>query len=110
VVVNQCLEDFEQLTADKVLIVIEVVSRWSQRRDRVQKLVDYADAGIPHYWIVEFNKIGAMSIERYFLRPRARAYEYIETTYRDAHGLAVDLHDPFRIVIAWEQLDIAPQL
>jgi len=110
VVVNRCLDEFEQLSADQVLIVIEVVSRWSQRRDRVQKLADYADAGIPHYWIVEFDKIGAVSIERYAHRPRTHAYTHVETTYRDGHGLAVDVTVPFRIVIAWEQLDIAPRM
>ncbi len=110
VVVNRCLEDFGQLTADRVFVVIEVVSPWSVRRDRIHKMADYADAGIPHYWIVEFDKIGAVSVERYALEARKRAYTHVETTHRDGHGLAVDITAPFRIVIEWDQLTVAPRI
>jgi len=34
-------------------LVVEVVSRGSKRRDRVQKFEEYAAAGIPEYWIVD---------------------------------------------------------
>ncbi|WP_410871945.1 Uma2 family endonuclease [Nocardia sp. A7] len=78
VVVNRCLEDFGQLTADRVFIVVEVVSPWSKRRDRIHKMADYADAGIPHYWIVEFDKVGAVSVERYALEVRKQAYTHVE--------------------------------
>ncbi|KAF0848826.1 Uma2 family endonuclease [Nocardia caishijiensis] len=110
VVVNRCLDDFDQLTADRVLIVVEVVSPGSGRRDRIHKMADYADAGIPHYWIVEFDKVGAVSIERYALEIRKRAYTHVETTHRDGHGLAVDITAPFRILIDWSQLTVAPRL
>ena len=41
--------------ADKVLLAIEVVSpsRPSVQRDRVTKRAEYAEAGIPEYWIVD---------------------------------------------------------
>jgi Uma2 family endonuclease len=43
------------LRASEVLIVIEIVSPGSRRTDRVTKRGDYADAGIPHYWIVDIE-------------------------------------------------------
>lgn len=39
--------------AADVVLVIEVVSPESAHRDRTVKFRKYAEAGIPHYWIVE---------------------------------------------------------
>ena len=36
-----------------MLLVVEVVSPGSTRTDHVLKRSEYADAGIPHYWIVD---------------------------------------------------------
>jgi len=47
-VLHRCIPDVEQLAAAHVLIAAEVLSTWSGRRDRVHKMSDYADAGIPH--------------------------------------------------------------
>ncbi|MCA1703198.1 MAG: Uma2 family endonuclease, partial [Actinobacteria bacterium] len=44
------------IRADEVLIVVEVVSPGSHRTDYVTKRGEYADAGIPHYWIVDLDK------------------------------------------------------
>jgi len=41
------------IRASEVLVVIEVVSPGSRRTDHVIKRDEYADAGIPHYWIVD---------------------------------------------------------
>ncbi len=40
-----------------VLLAVEVVSRGSgsEREDRARKVTEYALAGIPHYWIVDFD-------------------------------------------------------
>jgi Uma2 family endonuclease len=43
------------LRASEVLVVIEIVSPGSRRTDRVTKHGEYADAGIPHYWIVDLE-------------------------------------------------------
>jgi len=109
-IVNECVDEFTQIVASDVLIAVEVLSTWSQRRDRIHKMADYADAKIPHYWIVEFDKIGAVTVERYGLVGRNRAYSHIETTHRDMHGLAVDVTVPFTIRITWDQLAIAPRV
>lgn len=41
--------------ADQVLLVVEVESPYSRRRDRILKAGAYAEAGIPSYWRVELN-------------------------------------------------------
>ncbi|WP_026421966.1 Uma2 family endonuclease [Actinokineospora inagensis] len=43
------------LRASEVPLVIEIISPRSKRIDRVVKYELYADAGIPHYWIVDLN-------------------------------------------------------
>jgi Uma2 family endonuclease len=41
------------LRASEAILVVEIVSPGSARTDHVQKRSEYADAGIPHYWIVD---------------------------------------------------------
>jgi Uma2 family endonuclease len=41
------------IRASEVLVVVELVSPSSRRTDHVIKRGEYADAGIPHYWIVD---------------------------------------------------------
>jgi Uma2 family endonuclease len=43
------------LRAADVLVAVEVVSPGSRRIDRIVKRAEYADAGIPHYWIVDLD-------------------------------------------------------
>ncbi|MFD7159585.1 Uma2 family endonuclease [Kribbella sp. NPDC059898] len=44
------------IRAVEVLVVIEIVSPGSRRTDNVVKRAEYADAGIPHYWIVDIQE------------------------------------------------------
>lgn len=41
--------------AEAVLLVVEVVSPGTRSTDMYAKRADYADAGIPHYWIVDLD-------------------------------------------------------
>jgi Uma2 family endonuclease len=43
------------LRAGAVVLAIEVISDGSRRTDRSIKHDEYADAGIPHYWIVDID-------------------------------------------------------
>ncbi|MGI9064071.1 MAG: Uma2 family endonuclease, partial [Pseudonocardiaceae bacterium] len=43
------------ISAAEVLVVVEIVSPGSRRTDHVAKRSEYADAGIPHYWIVDLD-------------------------------------------------------
>ncbi|MEU5847371.1 Uma2 family endonuclease [Saccharopolyspora shandongensis] len=42
--------------ASDVVLAVEVVSPGSGRTDRVLKFAEYAEAGIPNYWIVDLEK------------------------------------------------------
>lgn len=44
------------------LIAIEILSKNSQRRDRFHKMADYAKAGIPHYWLVDWDERARLSL------------------------------------------------
>jgi Uma2 family endonuclease len=44
------------LRASDVVLAVEIVSPGSRRLDRRVKRDEYADAGIPHYWIVELDE------------------------------------------------------
>jgi Uma2 family endonuclease len=109
-VLHHCLPDTEQLMAHHVLIAAEVLSTWSARRDRVHKMSDYADAGIPHYWLVGFDKVGAVTIERYALAGGSGEYVHVGTTHRDMGPVAVKVSDPFTIEIGWADLEVAPRV
>ena len=57
------LEVGDQLTAEgglvsasEVLLAVEIVSPSSKRTDHVHKRADYADAGIPNYWIIDIDE------------------------------------------------------
>lgn len=43
------------IRAAEVVVVAEIVSPGSRRTDNVMKRLDYADAGIPHYWIIDLD-------------------------------------------------------
>ncbi|GAB3932216.1 Uma2 family endonuclease [Kribbella albertanoniae] len=43
------------IRASEVLVVVEIVSPGSRRTDNVVKRAEYADAGIPYYWIVDIE-------------------------------------------------------
>ncbi|MQA07733.1 MAG: Uma2 family endonuclease [Pseudonocardiaceae bacterium] len=44
------------LRASELILVVEIVSLGSRRIDNVIKRHEYADAGIPHYWIVDIER------------------------------------------------------
>ncbi|HEU0089825.1 MAG TPA: Uma2 family endonuclease [Pseudonocardiaceae bacterium] len=53
--VERVRHDGGMLRACEVLVIVEIVSPGSQRTDHVIKRGEYADAGIPHYWIVDLD-------------------------------------------------------
>jgi Uma2 family endonuclease len=75
-----------------VRLVVEVVSPGSRRNDRVSKVADYQDAGIPAYWIID----PATKSDGRFV-----AYELVGGAYKEvARGSGViTLERPFPVTI-----------
>jgi Uma2 family endonuclease len=46
------------LRASEVVLAVEIISPGSRRLDTVLKHSEYADAGIPHYWVVDLGEPG----------------------------------------------------
>ena len=46
------------LRASEVVLAVEIVSPGSERTDHTVKPLEYADAGIPHYWVVDLGEPG----------------------------------------------------
>ncbi|MFD0401897.1 Uma2 family endonuclease [Kitasatospora sp. NPDC127121] len=57
----------------EVPLVVEVVSPESAHRDRTVKVRKYAEAGIPHYWIVE-EEDGLPVVHVFELEPATSSY------------------------------------
>jgi len=82
--------------ADHVTLVVEIVSPGTRKRDRFDKPLAYARAGIPHYWRIEQNPVHVF------------AYDLVGGEYQlagDSDELLA-LTKPFDIALAIR--DIAP--
>jgi Uma2 family endonuclease len=105
VVLYQCLEPRERLSAAHVLLVVEIVSPGSETTDSVDKLGEYAKAGIPHYWIARLDDTGLSVIERYQLDRAAGQYKHLGTFMRDEPGGVPSISNPIPISIDWQDLE-----
>ncbi|MEO3884091.1 Uma2 family endonuclease [Nonomuraea sp. B5E05] len=105
VVVYRCLDEErgERLRAHHALLVVEIVSPGSVTQDTVDKVAEYAKAGIPHYWIVHLDQTGASTIERYRLDPASMLYKSVGTLMTEADP-APTITNPFPLTIDWEDL------
>ncbi|MBP2330037.1 Uma2 family endonuclease [Kibdelosporangium banguiense] len=44
-----------RFTPDQVLLAVEIISPGSRNTDTITKPVEYAAAGIPHYWVIDLD-------------------------------------------------------
>ncbi len=77
-----------EVSADQVLLIVEILSPGTRRQDLVTKRSEYADAGIPHYWIVDLD--GGPSVEALTLRDGQ--YEGANSTGEFTTTVPFDLH------------------
>ncbi|WP_017626770.1 Uma2 family endonuclease [Nocardiopsis chromatogenes] len=59
---------------EHLLLVVEVVSPGSETTDRVVKVSQYAESGIPFYWRIEHPATGVPITYTYILDPAMKAY------------------------------------
>lgn len=85
--------------AEDVLLAVEVVSPDSEDRDRNRKPALYAQAGIPHFWLVE-NQAGRPAIYVYELDPVAHVY-----VLTGIHHDLIKVPAPFDIDIDLTEID-----
>lgn len=53
--VDRAVREGGLLRASGAVLVVEIISPGSRRTDTLIKRAEYADAGIPHYWILELE-------------------------------------------------------
>lgn len=105
VVLYRCLKQGERLRGEHVLLVVEVVSPGSETQDTTDKLGEYAQAGIPHYWLVRIDDAGVALIERYRLDPAAMAYKHTVTLMKELPGTPPTVTAPLPITVDWSDLE-----
>jgi Uma2 family endonuclease len=61
-------ENTHKLKQNRVIgaadLVVEVVSKGSQRTDRVEKYSEYEQGGVPEYWLIDFRRKEAQFYQR----------------------------------------------
>ena len=63
---------------DDIRLVVEIVSPGSETTDRMIKMVEYARAGIRHYWRIEDAATELPIIHTYVLDPATQSYQPTE--------------------------------
>ncbi|GLZ32760.1 hypothetical protein Lesp02_49480 [Lentzea sp. NBRC 105346] len=84
------------LRASEVILVVEIVSPGSRRTDYMIKRDEYADARIPHYWIVDISEPVSLHALHH-----AGDFGYQETPAVTAEYSAIE---PFPVKIQVDQL------
>lgn len=83
---------------DQVLLAVEIMSKGSINADRLDKPVEYATAGIPHYWRVEREGNGLI-VYCHILNPTTRTYVAL-----GAHSSVLKVEHPFPVAIDLDAL------
>lgn len=79
--------DPPRYSAADVLLAVEILSDGTRRVERVLKFSEYADAGIPQYWIVDLGSPTVPTVQTAYLLVDG-AYELVGE-FRDEAGLTV---------------------
>ncbi|MCX4099016.1 Uma2 family endonuclease [Nocardia sp. alder85J] len=93
--------DVRPVPARNLKVIVEVISPSHVKTDRLDKMNEYAAAGIPWYWLVSVSDTEVTGIETYALDHGVGHYRPARIL-KPGTGFAVDL--PIRIQIDWERL------
>lgn len=100
----RCIDADALPTPENTLLVIEVISPSSRVIDRIDKLGEYAEAGVPHYWIVE-TRNGAISTVTWYALPDGEKRYEVRACWTPAETPeGIRAEEPFPVRIAWDEL------
>ncbi len=104
VIVYRCVERGKRPRPEDTLLVIEIISPTSRVQDKIDKLGEYADAGVPHYWIVETRNGAVSTVTWYALPEDDKRYEVRAcwTPAETPEGIRAE--EPFPVRITWDEL------
>jgi Uma2 family endonuclease len=94
--------DARPLPAFHVKVIVEVVSPGSRKADKLDKMAEYADAGIPFYWLVWLSGDHVVSIDIHVLDHALGYYRLYRTLTPEEEVSTVEV--PVRIQVDWSQL------
>jgi Uma2 family endonuclease len=94
--------DLRPLPASHMKVVVEVVSPGSRKADKLDKMAEYADAGIPFYWLVWLSDDHVLSIDIHVLDHTLGYYRLHRTLTPEQEISTVDV--PIRIQVNWNSL------
>jgi len=83
-------------------VIVEVVSPGSRKADKLDKMAEYADAGIPFYWLVWLSDDQVVSIDIHVLDHTMGYYRLFRTLTPEQEVSTVEV--PIRIQIDWNRL------
>ena len=95
-------DEVRPLPASYLRVIIEVVSPGSDKTDRVEKMGEYATAGIPFYWLVWTAGNRVASIDVYVLDHAVEAYRLLRTLGPEDETSVLEV--PVRIKVPWHEL------
>ena len=100
-VVYRCKEDRNaKPDASDVMLIVEVSSPSTEREDLVDKMAQYAAAGIPAYLVIRMAEDGDIVDAREFHLDAATSQYRLEAVLE--HGVA--LTHPFKVAVSFEEL------
>ena len=94
--------DTRPLPASLVKVVVEVVSPGSRKADKLDKMAEYADAGIPFYWLVWLSDEHVLQIDIHVLDHTLGYDRLYRTLNPEEETSTVDV--PVRIHVDWARL------
>ena len=95
-------DDVRPLPASLVKVIVEVVSPTSRKADKLDKMAEYADAGIPFYWLIWLSGDHVLSIDIHVLDHTLGYYRLYRTLTPEQETSTIDV--PIRIDINWTRL------
>jgi len=105
VIVHDCLRDQRSRPRPSdTYLVVEIVSPSSRVTDKIEKLAVYAEAGVPHYWIVETRNGAISSVTWYALPEDDKRYEVRACWTPAETPEGIRASEPFPVRIAWDEL------